>query len=162
MNEIIVGYDGSEKAVRVLSRAADIAEALHARLVVVSVTQSARLPAAEHAPGGIPTAAGPAGMPMPVPFPEREPQLEHMPEPKEIARQQLERARVSLASRRVDTEYVAEVGEPAERLLDLAQQRGAEMIVVGSGEHGMLERLLRRGVDEAVSHRAHCDVLLVH
>jgi nucleotide-binding universal stress UspA family protein len=166
MNEIIVGYDGSEKAVRVLSRAADLAEALHARIVVISVTQSARVPAAQVVPeretAALPTAAGPAGMMMPMPFPEPEPELQRMPEPAEIARQQLERARMSLASRRLDAEYVAEVGEPAERLLDLAEQRGADMIVVGSGEHGLLERLLHRGVDETVAHRAHCDVLLVH
>jgi nucleotide-binding universal stress UspA family protein len=83
-------------------------------------------------------------------------------EPEELARRQLERARGSLASRNVKTEYVVELGDPAERLLEVAEQRDADLIVVGSSEHGFLERLLARPVDEAVARRAERDVLLVH
>jgi nucleotide-binding universal stress UspA family protein len=84
------------------------------------------------------------------------------PEPEELARRQLERARMSLASRKVETEYVVELGDPAERLLEVADQRDADLIVVGSREHGFLERLLGRPVNEAVARRSERDVLLVH
>lgn len=92
-------------------------------------------------------------LPQPVPAP---------PEPEELARRQLDRARRSLASRTVETEYVVELGDPAERLLEVAEQRDADLIVVGSREHGFLDRLLGRSVDEAVARRSERDVLLVH
>jgi nucleotide-binding universal stress UspA family protein len=84
------------------------------------------------------------------------------PEPEELAGRQLERARMSLASRNIETDYVVELGDPAERLLVVADERDADLIVVGSREHGFLERLLGRSVDEAVARRSRRDVLLVH
>jgi nucleotide-binding universal stress UspA family protein len=69
---------------------------------------------------------------------------------------------MTLTRRRVEVEYVAEVGDAAERLLALARERDADLIVVGSREHGVLDRLLGRHVDEAVAAHAGCDVLLVH
>jgi nucleotide-binding universal stress UspA family protein len=69
---------------------------------------------------------------------------------------------MSLASREVETEYVVELGDPAERLLEVADQRDAALIVIGSREHGFLDRLLSRSVDEAVARRSERDVLLVH
>jgi nucleotide-binding universal stress UspA family protein len=83
-------------------------------------------------------------------------------EPEELARRQLERARMSLASRKIETEYLVELGDPAEQLLEVADQRDADLIVVGSRERGFLERLLGRSVDEAVARRSERDVLLVH
>jgi nucleotide-binding universal stress UspA family protein len=164
MNRIVIGYDGSDAAERALRRAAEIAGAFSARLVVVSVSTSpyapAPVPALEPTGElGLPTVPGPVapGGTVPVPAPAPAP-----PEPEELARQQLERARMSLASRKVETEYVVELGDPAERLLDVADQRDADLIVVGSREHGFLERLLGRSVDEAVARRSERDVLLVH
>ena len=164
MKTIVVGYDGSDPAERALRRAAEIAEAFSARLVIVSVSASAYLPApvsaleptAELVPPAVAGPVAPGGM-VPVLEPAPAP-----PEPEELARRQLERARMSLASRKVDTEYVVELGDPAERLLDVAHQRDSDLIVVGSREHGFLERLLGRSVDEAVARRSERDVLLVH
>jgi nucleotide-binding universal stress UspA family protein len=163
MDRIIVGYDGSEQADRALERAADLARALAASLVVVSVAPSPRLAEAvpvlepaEAPAAAIPGGAG-MGSPMPVPLPEQRP-----PEPRELARHQLEQARMTLTRRRIEAEYVAEVGDAAERLLALAEEHDADLIVVGSREHGFLDRLLGRHVDEAVAAHAACDVLLVH
>jgi nucleotide-binding universal stress UspA family protein len=69
---------------------------------------------------------------------------------------------MSLARRTAETEYVVELGDPAERLLEVADRCDADLIVVGSREHGFLERLLGRPVDEAVARRSERDVLLVH
>jgi nucleotide-binding universal stress UspA family protein len=164
MKTIVVGYDGSDAAERALLRAAEVAEAFSARLFVVSVSASAYVPApvaaleptAELVP---PAIAGPVGAGGMVPVLEPAPAP---PEPEELARRQLERARMSLASRNVETEYVVELGDPAERLLEVADQRDADLIVVGSREHGFLERLLGRSVDEAVARRSERDVLLAH
>jgi nucleotide-binding universal stress UspA family protein len=160
MKTIVVGYDGSDAAERALRRAAEVAESFSARLVVVSVSPSADVPALEPtAEVVLPTLAGPVapGGTVPLPQPVSVP-----PEPEELARRQLERARMSLASRSIASEYVVELGDPAERLLETADQRDADLIVVGSREHGFLERLLGRPVDEAVARRSERDVLLVH
>jgi maltose/moltooligosaccharide transporter len=160
MDTIVVGYDGSEQAERALGRAAELAQAVQARLVVVSVARPAR--ATELLADGpvelpIPAAPGPIATGIPLPVPD-EPQ----PAPEQIAQHHLQRARRALASRGVDAEYVAEVGDTTERLLALAEDRKAGLLVVGSREHGFLEHLLGRPVDEAVAKRAACDVLLVH
>ena len=163
MKTIVVGYDGADAAERALRRAAEIAEALFTRLVVVSVSGSAypealgsAEPTAELVPPALAGPLAPAGtVPLPQPGPAP-------PEPEELARRQLDRAWRSLASRTVETEYVVELGDPAERLLEVAEQRDADLIVVGSREHGFLDRLLGRSVDEAVARRSERDVLLVH
>src|SRR6266480_7623678 len=161
MKTIVIGYDGSDAAERALGRAADIAQVFSARLVVVSVsglaTVAAPVSAAELVP---PAVAGPVAPGGTVPLPK--PVAVSAQEPEELARRQLERARMSLASRKVETEYLVELGDPAERLLEVADQRDADLIVVGSRERGFLERLLGRSVDEAVARRSERDVLLVH
>lgn len=164
MQTIVVGYDGSDEAERALRRAAEVAEAFSARLVVVSVerppyvpaTASVLEPGAELVPPAVAGSVAAGGtVPLPQPAPAG-PALE------ELARRQLERARTVLASRKVASEYVVELGDPAEQLLELADERDADLIVVGSRERGFLERLLGRSVDEAVARRSDRDVLLVH
>jgi len=163
MKTIVVGYDGSDAGERAPGRAAEIAAAFSARLLVVSVSGSAYVPAPvsafEPAAGFVPpVVAGPAAGGTVLPAkPEPAP-----PDPEELARRQLERARLSLATENVEAEYVADLGEPAERLLAVADQRDADLIVVGSRERGFLERLLGHSVDEAVARRSDRDVLLVH
>jgi nucleotide-binding universal stress UspA family protein len=164
MKTILVGYDGSDAAERALQRAGGIAEAFSARLIVVSVSSSQYVPApvsvlepgAELVP---PAVAGPVAPGATVPLPEPVPAP---PEPEELARRQLERAKMSLAGRKLESECVVELGDPAERLLEVAEQRDADLIVVGSREHGFLDRLLGRSVDESVARRSERDVLLVH
>jgi nucleotide-binding universal stress UspA family protein len=161
METIVVGYDGSDASGRALERAAELAEALRARLVVVSVERSGRLPTTVPVPEPetmfVPSPAGVVPPGATLPEPERE-----RPEPKELARRQLEQAWMRLARRQLEAEYVAEVGSPAERLLEVADQRDADLLVVGCREHGLVERLLARSVDETVARRASRDVLLVH
>ena len=164
MQKIVVGYDGSDAAERALRRAAEIAEAYSARLVVVSVERSSYVPASALEPAAAaemvpPAVAGPVAPGGTVPLPPTAPPS---PEPEELARRQLERARMSLAGRNIKADYVVELGDPAERLLELADKRDADLIVVGSREHGFVERLLGRPVDEAVARRSDRDVLLVH
>jgi nucleotide-binding universal stress UspA family protein len=165
MKEIIVGYDGSAASERALARAADIAEAFSSRLVVASISRYAAavaLAPVAPTPIAIPASEGsvavpPSGRPSPS-----EIELERSPEPGRLAERELERARASLAGRSVQTEFVADVGDAAERLLELAERRDADLIVVGSREHGFLERVLGLSCDEKVARRAHTDVMLVH
>jgi nucleotide-binding universal stress UspA family protein len=161
MQTIVVGYDASDAAERALARAAELAEALSARLVVVSVAGLEGL-----ATAGVEGVAPPLPMSGPlsiggtIPVPDAA--AESTAELEEHARRRLERARATLAGRGLEADYVARVGEPAETLLDVADERDAELLVVGSREHGFVERLLARPVEEAVARRAERDVLLVH
>jgi nucleotide-binding universal stress UspA family protein len=153
MRTIVVGYDASDAAKRALDRAADLAEALSARLVVVSVS-APPVPAPAPIPEPTGSMLAPGGGMTPLGAPE--------PDPKELAQRRLEEARARLASRPLDADYVAEAGPPAERLLAVADERDAELVVVGSRDHGLLERLITPPVEEAVARRAERDVLMVH
>jgi nucleotide-binding universal stress UspA family protein len=162
MKTVVTGFDGSEPAERALVRSAELAAALQAKLVVVSVGRPVRL----------------VREPMPVPLdltlmptraggPLMTGGTEALPAPATVeeldeARLLLERARRVLVPRRVDADYVAETGDPAERLLQVADARDAELIVVGCPQHSLLDRMLGHGVDEELGRRAHRDVVLVH
>ncbi len=137
MNTIVVGFDDTEPARRALERAAEIAEALGGKLVVTSV-----------APWlvGVARSAGP-----------------HDPaDPPEAHREQLRDARELLEARGVEAEYVPAEGEPADTIIELAEKRGADMIVVGTREPSIIERLLGQSVSDTVARHAHRDVLIVH
>jgi nucleotide-binding universal stress UspA family protein len=156
----VVGYDGSEAAERALGRAAELAEALAARIVVVSVFGLGGLPALD--PESMPPL--PLGGPLPgggtIPLSAADPEATH--ELEKLARRRLDDARTMLSRRGLEADYVAKLGFPADVLLEVADERDADLIVVGSREHGFLERLLARPVEEAVARRAERDVLLVH
>ena len=165
MRSIVVGFDESEAGTRALDRAAELAEALSASLVVVSVGVDV-MPVAAAAMG---SAVGPVFIPAPLPETVMTPEQREHGAPvasaisaEEMAERMLASARSRLAGRRLAIDYVAAGGDPAERLLELADERQAEMVVVGARDHGFFERLLARPVEDTVARRCKRDVLLVH
>jgi nucleotide-binding universal stress UspA family protein len=150
---IVVGYDGTAPAEHALGRAAEYARAFAANVVVVSV--AAPQPLADvGAPGAfglVPYYTYPAGDAAQVA--ERDEQLWE---------QHRGRVQALFADADLQVEFAGVAGDPADELVDAAEQRQAELIVVGTRETGFLERLLGGSVSQDVARRARCDVLIVH
>ena len=83
-------------------------------------------------------------------------------DPPEAHEALLDEATKKLAGRGVQAESVLALGHPGEAIVELAEERGADLIVVGTREPGFFERLLGHSVSGSVQRHAHCDVLIVH
>lgn len=137
MKSIVMGYDDTETAKRALDRTAELAQAFGAHVTVVSVAPV--LVGAAHGIGPID----------PV-------------EPPELHRQQLDIASAELSRKGVDVASQLALGDPADSILDVAEDVDADLIVVGGGHASFISELFGTSVSGSVQRRAHCDVLVVH
>jgi len=75
---------------------------------------------------------------------------------------ELRKAGNYLSEQGIEAELVEAIGDPAEAIVLVAERHEADLIVVGTREPSLIERLLGHSVSEQVQRRAHCDVLIVH
>ncbi len=135
MKTILVCYEERPVAERVLERAAELAKAFAAKVIVVSVA---------------PTLHGRGGPIDPIDSPGR-----HEAE--------VDEATAQLGDLGVTgVETVTGIGDPARAIVDLADERQVDLIVLGAHDGGLFSRLFEGSIGDAVVHKAHTDVLVVH
>ena len=137
MKTIVIGHDDTAPSMRALQRVIELAKAFDSSVVAVSVAR----------------ALTPAGRGIGPIDPT---------DPPELHREELGHAKALLDEADIAADYEVGLGDPADLILEVADMRGADLIVVGTREPGLVSRLLGLSVSETVQRRAHCDVLIVH
>ena len=137
MKTILLGYDDTEPSMRALVRAAEIAKAFDAEVHVTSVAPTM---------AGVPRGAGP--------YDPADPPSEHL--------KQLQHAQALLVHQGIRATLEPAHGDPADMILEVAEQVDADLIVLGTNERPLLEHALGMSVSGAVSRKARRDVLIVH
>jgi nucleotide-binding universal stress UspA family protein len=141
---VLVGTDGSESSFRAVDRAAQVARDAGALLLLVCVYRpmsDREVQAAAEALGG--ESYKVAGS--------------HPAE--DVLRDACERA-TSVGVE--DTEVLAVEGDPVDELARIAKDRQVDLVVVGNRGLNSLAGRLLGSVPANISHRATCDVLIVH
>lgn len=136
--KIVVGTDGSERAQKAVEHAAELARSLDAELLVIEAIA--------------PIVATVAGLGEAAAIPQSS--IDAVAAELDAVAERLSADGVRATARLVQR-------TPADALVDVAESEGADLIVVGSRGMSGARRLLG-SVPNTVSHRATCDVLIVH
>jgi nucleotide-binding universal stress UspA family protein len=135
ISTVAVGTDGSATAEEAVRQAADIARRYGAKLVLLSAFPSA---------GGFVAYAGV--------------ELEWASSSRAHVTTVLERSETALRQEGIECETRSDEGDPADVLVRLAKECGADLVVIGN--KGMERRVLG-SVPNTVAHKADCSVMVV-
>jgi nucleotide-binding universal stress UspA family protein len=142
-DSMVVGTDGSDTAREAVRQAAELAGRIGAKVHLVSAYEpvpEARLrDEREGAPGDV----------------------EWMINPREDVSSTLEDAAQGIRDGGVVVEVHAREGDPADAILDVAEEQGADLIVVGNKGMTGAKRFLLGSVPNKVSHHAPCSVMII-
>ncbi len=140
---IVVGTDGSDTARKAVDEAIDLAKSVGASVYLVSAYE-------------------------PVPQSRLREEARQMPEDLQWMVNRREEVDATLSDAAdivreagVDVETFAREGDPADAILDVAEERDADLIVVGNKGMTGARRFLLGSVPNKVSHHAPCSVLIV-
>jgi nucleotide-binding universal stress UspA family protein len=140
---IVVGTDGSDTASEAVRQAVELANSLGANLEVVSafepVPQERLREEASEIPGDVAHAVG----------------------PREDVNQVLESAAGPAREQGVEVNTHAREGDPADAILDVAEETKADLVIVGNKGMTGARRFLLGSVPNKISHHAPCSVLIV-
>ena len=143
-NCIVCGIDGSADSQAALAVAADLAERLQLRLMMANVVEPSPAPYV-----GAASLGGAISQPT-LPTTDRQ---------EEVAEGLLTELSAAMGLERADRRVV--IGYAAERLADLADEEGAELIVVGSRGRGAFKAAFLGSVSTSLIGVARCPVLVV-
>jgi nucleotide-binding universal stress UspA family protein len=140
---IVVGTDGSETAGEAVREAIELAKAVGGSIDLVSAFE-------------------------PVPNQRLREEARQVPEdlqwmvnPREDVEATLREAAERVDAAGVSVNTYAREGDPADAILDVAEERGADLIVVGNKGMTGAKRFLLGSVPNKVSHHAPCSVLII-
>lgn len=140
---IVVGTDGSGTATQAVRQAVDLASAVGAKLELVSAYE-------------------------PVPAQRLSEERRQAPEdlqwaigPREEVDGMLEAAAAVAREAGVPVDVYPRQGDPADAILDVAEEREADLIIVGNKGMTGAKRFLLGSVPNKVSHHAPCSVLII-
>jgi nucleotide-binding universal stress UspA family protein len=140
---IVVGTDGSETATEAVRQAVELASSLSAKVGLVSAYE-------------------------PIPEARLRSERREAPEdvqwainPKEDVEATLNDAAELAESKGVQVEKYPRRGDPADAILDVAEESDADLIIVGNKGMTGAKRFLLGSVPNKVSHHAPCSVLII-
>jgi nucleotide-binding universal stress UspA family protein len=140
---MVVGTDGSSTAGEAVRQATELANRLGAKVHVVSAYE-------------------------PIPEGRLRDERQQVPDdlqwmvgPREDVDSTLEAAAQGLQEAGVQVETHAREGDPADAILDVAEEQGADLIVVGNKGMTGAKRFLLGSVPNKVSHHAPCSVMII-
>ena len=140
---IVVGTDGSETANSAVKQAIDLAKAVGASVQLVSayepVSDSRLRQEQQQAPED----------------------LQWMINPREDVDSTLEEAKTQAEEAGIEVAIHARQGDPADAILDVAEETNADLIIVGNKGMTGAKRFLLGSVPNKVSHHAPCSVLII-
>ena len=141
---IVVGTDGSDTAKEAVRQAVDLARSVSAKVIIVSAYEPVPTTRLNEERNDAPR------------------DVEWAINPREDVDAALHDAGEEARARgldEVDTE--AREGDPADALLDVAEERGADLVIVGNKGMTGARRFLLGSVPNKVSHHAPCSVLII-
>jgi len=140
---LVVGTDGSETANEAVKQATELAQRVGATVHLVSAYE-------------------------PVPEGRLREERQQIPEdlqwmvnPREDVDTTLEAAAKGLRDSGISVETHAREGDPADAILDVAEEQDADLIVVGNKGMTGAKRFLLGSVPNKVSHHAPCSVMII-
>jgi nucleotide-binding universal stress UspA family protein len=140
---ILVGTDGSETATEAVRQAVSLAKSVGAKLQIVSAYE-------------------------PVPSQRLAEERREAPEdlqwtinPREDIDATLAAAAEIANAENVPADVYARQGDPADAILDVAEEQGADLVIVGNKGMTGAKRFLLGSVPNKVSHHAPCSVLII-
>jgi nucleotide-binding universal stress UspA family protein len=140
---IVVGTDGSETAAEAVGQAIDLAKLTGATLSIVSAYQPA---------SGRRVQAEQAGAPADV---------QYEIGPREDVNLVLDTAAADAKKEGIEVQTHPVEADPADAILNVAEETGADLIVVGNKGMTGARRYLLGSVPNNVSHHAPCSVLVI-
>lgn len=135
---VLVGTDGSERAERAVKAAVAVAKGMEARLVLVAAYREGE--SRETIQSGATAIAGNL---------------------RDVADQVLTRSARHAEAEGVEVDFESRPGHPADVILDIASERGVDLIVVGNKGMTGARRYLLGGVPDKITHHAPCSVMIV-
>jgi nucleotide-binding universal stress UspA family protein len=140
---IVVGTDGSSTATEAVRQATELARSVGAKIYLVSAYE-------------------------PVPEGRLRDERQQIPEdlqwmvnPREDVEQTLETGAGAITDAGLEVETLAREGDPADAILDVAEEKGADLIVIGNKGMTGAKRFLLGSVPNKVSHHAPCSVMII-